>query len=283
MKTETSRRHSIAAGAAAIRATACAAPVAMAGAPGASDVDALIDEHRNAHAAFEEVVPELDAIQDVWNDEPGFDIPSFLGGSYGSRDGLDGCRKHISAGYENKRRELVQIERIAPDLAARALVDKLFTEEEERRQAFGFATVERRYDDASSAETDAALALCSYRCKTADEEKRRALHSQLWVVHRQQSGIFKSAAPVVYRPGGVGINTETEKAPLATNDALEDLANIRGRVRLLELALLGSSKSGMSLEGSTYLDEIIQQASDVANQLDQLVDRMGGKAEATTS
>jgi hypothetical protein len=62
-------------------------------------------------------------------------------------------------------------------------------------------------------------------------------------------------------------------------DALDDLDSIRARARLLELALLGSGKS---LKGA-YLDAVTQQASDVAHQLDQLAERMGGKAEATTS
>ena len=184
-----SRRSIIAAGAAAIGATAVAAPVAAMA--GASDVDALIDAHRLALAEFEKVSPELDAAQSAWEAErvEGFDIPSFLGGGYSSRNGHNECRRHIAAGYENKRRGLVLIELIAPDLAAQTrevldkkeaenleLVDKLFAEEEERRQAFGLAAVEERYDAASSAETDAAVALCSYRCKTADEEKRRALY-----------------------------------------------------------------------------------------------------------
>lgn len=73
------------------------------------------------------------------------------------------------------------------------------------------------------------------------------------------------------------MSTATENAPF---DALDELANIRARARLLELALLGSGASGMSLEGGTYLDAITQQASDVAHQLDLLAERMGGKAEA---
>ena len=51
----------------------------------------------------------------------------------------------------------------------------------------------------------------------------------------------------------------------------------------IELALLGSEKSGMSLEGA-YLDAITQQASDVAHQLDALAERMGGgKVPGATS
>ena len=76
------------------------------------------------------------------------------------------------------------------------------------------------------------------------------------------------------------MSTATENAPF---DALDELDNIRARARLLELALLGSGKSGMSLDEGTYLDAVIQQASDVARQLDALAERMGGKAEATTS
>ena len=51
------------------------------------------------------------------------------------------------------------------------------------------------------------------------------------------------------------MSTATEKAPLATNDALDDLANIRARVRLLELALfpprLGGALSGLVLAHRT--------------------------------
>ena len=75
------------------------------------------------------------------------------------------------------------------------------------------------------------------------------------------------------------MNTETV-APL---DALDELANIRGRARLLELALLGAGDSGMTLDEGAYLDAVIQQASDVANQLDQLAERMGGKVSEALS
>jgi hypothetical protein len=76
------------------------------------------------------------------------------------------------------------------------------------------------------------------------------------------------------------MSTETEKAPLG---ALDDLDAIRARARLLELALLGSGESGMSLDGGAYLDAITQQASDVAHQLDLLAERMGGKATEARS
>jgi len=53
----------------------------------------------------------------------------------------------------------------------------------------------------------------------------------------------------------------------------DELARIRARARLLEVALLGGG-GGMSLEEGTYLDAIIQGAQDVANGLDALAARI---------
>jgi Holliday junction resolvasome RuvABC ATP-dependent DNA helicase subunit len=50
----------------------------------------------------------------------------------------------------------------------------------------------------------------------------------------------------------------------------DQLSCIQARTRLLELALLGAGKSGMSLDDYTYLDALTQQAQDIARGLDQL-------------
>jgi len=53
---------------------------------------------------------------------------------------------------------------------------------------------------------------------------------------------------------------------------VDELARIRARARLLEVALLGRA-SGMSLEEGTYRDALIQGAQDVAEGLDDLAKR----------
>jgi hypothetical protein len=55
-------------------------------------------------------------------------------------------------------------------------------------------------------------------------------------------------------------------------DVVDELARIRARARLLEVALLGRA-SGMSLEEGTYRDALIQGAQDVAEGLDDLAKR----------
>jgi hypothetical protein len=54
----------------------------------------------------------------------------------------------------------------------------------------------------------------------------------------------------------------------------DELAGIRARARLLEVALLGGG-GGMSLEDGTYHDALIQGAQDVAEGLDRLAKRLG--------
>lgn len=57
-------------------------------------------------------------------------------------------------------------------------------------------------------------------------------------------------------------------------DVVDELACIRARARLLEVALLGGG-GGMSLEEGTYRDALIQGAQDVAEGLDRLALRLG--------
>lgn len=57
-------------------------------------------------------------------------------------------------------------------------------------------------------------------------------------------------------------------------DVVDELACIRARARLLEVALLGGG-GGMSLEEGVYHDALIQGAQDVAEGLDALAKRLG--------
>jgi hypothetical protein len=61
----------------------------------------------------------------------------------------------------------------------------------------------------------------------------------------------------------------------ASPDVADELARLRARARLLELALLGGGRSGMSLDEGTYLDALTQGAHDVADGLDRLAERLG--------
>ncbi|MGA9826699.1 MAG: hypothetical protein WBQ53_17975 [Methylocystis sp.] len=54
-----------------------------------------------------------------------------------------------------------------------ALIDKAFEDEEDRKEAFGLAEVERRWKVTNDAETETAMALCSYQCKTIEEARIR--------------------------------------------------------------------------------------------------------------
>ncbi len=60
----------------------------------------------------------------------------------------------------------------------------------------------------------------------------------------------------------------------APRDVIDELACIRARARLLEVALLGGG-GGMSLETGTYHDALVQGAQDVAEGLDGLAEWLG--------
>jgi hypothetical protein len=69
---------------------------------------------------------------------------------------------------------------------------------------------------------------------------------------------------------------DTARADKPASLGIEDeLACIRARAHLLELALLGGGRSGMSLDGGTYLDALTQGAHDVADGLDRLAEKRG--------
>jgi hypothetical protein len=67
--------------------------------------------------------------------------------------------------------------------------------------------------------------------------------------------------------------TREAAIPIGIIDAQDELARIRARVRLLEVALLGGG-SGMSFEDGTYLDALVQGIQDIAHGLDALDERL---------
>ncbi|QGM99960.1 hypothetical protein [Methylocystis parvus] len=67
----------------------------------------------------------------------------------------------------------------------------------------------------------------------------------------------------------------------ASSSPVDQLACIRARARLLELALLGADGSGMSLEDEIYRDALTQQVQDIARGLDRLAEAMEGERAST--
>ena len=92
--------------------------------------------------------------------------------------GEDECRRLVAREYQNVRRELRTLHRIAPDQAAASLaaldikeaevmadVDKVFADRNAARA---------EYLAADSTEADALAALCAYHCRTMEEVRIKA-------------------------------------------------------------------------------------------------------------
>ncbi len=197
------------------------APVAgLASAEAPTKIAHLIDAHRSARQAFERVIDDLEEIQDAYDAAhgDGFEVPSFIGGGCGSRNGLDRCREWIAGGYKHQRANLKCLAQVAPELAEQArkvfdakevenmaLIDKAFEEEEARKEAFGLAEVQRRWEATNEAECAAALALCSYRCKTMEEARIRAEYiAQTPIIREDGEGEYIEALLRSFIPDGAG-------------------------------------------------------------------------------
>ncbi len=157
-----------------------------------SDLQTLIDAHRAANKNFEAHLDQLanaeDAHEFIHRNEL-YLAPNLLnGGGYeiGKFD-CDECREMVSRDYDAQCHRLSTLARVAPDIAEQsraaldaakaknmALIDKAFKEEEARKEASGLAQVQRDCDRANDAEDAAAMALCSYLCKTNEEARIRA-------------------------------------------------------------------------------------------------------------
>ena len=187
---KSSRRSILAgmAGAAMLPTAAMAGTVAPAAAA-SPDLYRLIEDHRTAYRALEEAIDREQAFETAYDDvysDPVI-VPSLLGGGLGMSNGHEVCKKQIAAGYETQRERLTQLARVAPDLAEQVravmdakeaenmtLVDRVFAEEEARREAFGWAAAKRDSEAASDAEIAAAMAICAYPCGTIEEARIRA-------------------------------------------------------------------------------------------------------------
>jgi len=184
----------LAASAAPALAIAATPAAALASRPCPSDaLQAVLDRHTVTADAFDVAIRHANEIRRAYEAAQGDTVivPCFLGGGMGMSNGREACRAHVSEVYGNQRHRLPQIMRLDPDLGERLretldrrevenleLVDRMFAEEEARREAFGLAEAERRESEADAAEQEAAMAVLSYRCRTLGEVVRRAAYLQ---------------------------------------------------------------------------------------------------------
>ena len=168
---------------------AAAPAMALPAVAASMDLARLIENHRAAHAAFVDAINHQQAVESAYEDaypEP-IIVPSLLGGGYSMSNGYEECKKHIAAGYENQRYGLNPLSRVSPDLAEQVralmhakeaenmvLVERVFAEEEARREAFGLVAANRKYAATDDAENDAAVAICAYPCRTIEEARLKA-------------------------------------------------------------------------------------------------------------
>jgi len=216
MKNQISRR--------AFAAGLALAPVAgLAAAETPTNIYELIDAHRGAHQAFERAIDDLQRFEDAYEEAhgDGFQVPCLLGGSMGSINGYEECKRHFKSAYETNRRNMRCLSNIAPELAEQALaafdskeienmalIDELFAEEAARREKFGLAEAERRREETGEAERVAALALCSYQCQALEEARIRAEYIMQASIIHEDEGEYFSALLRSFMPGGDGDRAE---------------------------------------------------------------------------
>lgn len=157
-----------------------------------AELDGLIAAHRAAVAAFHEAIDDLARAEGLAAQDKSLRLaPDLLNGGGFDMDKFsrDDCLAVLAKEYKTHRLMLAGLARVAPALADEAkaaliakeaenaeAIDAAFREEEARLEACGLAGARRRWWGTETAERAAALALCSYRCRTLDEATRRAAY-----------------------------------------------------------------------------------------------------------
>jgi hypothetical protein len=175
----------------ALAALPIASMPAVAGVAGASPLRGLIDAHRVAFDAFCQATDRENELEEAYKEafppeEVPF-VPSLLdAGSCGCgmQNGLERSKEIIAGSYQHQRNALTPLSRIAPELAEQArsaldakeaenmeLVDRLFADEEARKETLGLAAAERAWAATNNAEDEALTALCAYPCETIAEAR----------------------------------------------------------------------------------------------------------------
>jgi len=174
----------------ALAALPIASMPAVAGVAGASPLRGLIDAHRVAFDAFIQALDREDELKGAYKEafppeEMPF-VPSLLGagGGCGMQNGLERSKEIIAGSYQHQRNALTPLSRIAPELAEQAraaldakeienmeLVDRLFADEEARKETFGLAAASRVRDAVCDAEDEALTKIWGYSCETPEEAR----------------------------------------------------------------------------------------------------------------
>lgn len=150
----------------------------------------LIEGHQAAYEKWRAALSRLDDVERAYeaNREP-VKIPISTGHLLEecAFSGMVDCRGQVSGFYACARLHVRTMGRIAPDIAAQyeaalevaeqenlALVDRIFAEEEDRREASGLTAAENAEADASEAEDVAMMALLAFPPQTIEQAQRRA-------------------------------------------------------------------------------------------------------------
>ncbi|WGJ13772.1 hypothetical protein QEV83_13915 [Methylocapsa sp. D3K7] len=166
---------------------------AFAGVASAPPLLGLIDAHRAAYNAFDRAISRESELEEAYKEAfPPEEMPFIQnlisdGCGCGMQHGLERSKEIIAGSYQHQRNALTPLSRIAPELAEQGraaldakeienmeLVDRLFADEEARKETFGLAAASRVRDAVSNAEDEALTALCAYPCETIAEARIKA-------------------------------------------------------------------------------------------------------------
>ena len=149
------------------------------------EIDRLIEAHREAHRAFIEAIRSEEALEQAYQRAYPeiIEVPSLLGGTLGRiymhdpEHEAERFKTIIAEGFETHRQRVAKmLSAIDPDIAEtaraaidaaeaenQAVVDRVFAEEEARREAFGLGEARREWQRTCDAETAAQTAIAPIR------------------------------------------------------------------------------------------------------------------------
>jgi len=153
------------------------------GARESAELRDLIKAHRAAYRALGNAIDrEQKSDEASRKGEPV--VKSSLACGFSLYLGREECRSLVAREYAEYRERLKLLSRASPKAAEAvaaaldakksediALLDRTFDEHETR---FGREAARRELSEADNAETEAALAVCSYRCRTSEEARLKA-------------------------------------------------------------------------------------------------------------
>lgn len=179
---------------------------AMANQASSGELIRLLDEHRAAYDAFEDICGREDDMSYAYRQaraaEPEVTVPCLLGGEIPVRHGFETCRNHIEDRFGSQRATIKELARAGVDRKAAkkmlaslkakeaenmALLDRLFAEDEAREEAFGLAAMKREHRALNDAEDAAFLAICGYACASAEESRLKGEY--LVLMHERTGGL----------------------------------------------------------------------------------------------